>query len=129
MSNQNKQFIVALDQGTTSSRAIVLDRNANVVTIAQREFAQIYPQPSWVEHDPMEIWATQSGVFVEALDQAGITNEQVAAIGITHQRETALVWDKITGRPIYNAILWQHRPSTQICDQSTDRQRGGEKGV
>ena len=117
MSNQNKQFIVALDQGTTSSRAIVLDRNANVVTIAQREFAQIYPQPSWVEHDPMEIWATQSGVFVEALAQAGITNEQVAAIGITNQRETAIVWDKITGRPIYNAIVWQSRQSTPICDQ------------
>ena len=80
MSNSNKQYVVALDQGTTSSRAIVLDRNANVVTIAQREFAQIYPQPSWVEHDPMEIWATQSGVFVEALAQAGITNEQVAAM-------------------------------------------------
>ena len=116
MSNQNKQFVVALDQGTTSSRAIVLDRNANVVTIAQREFAQIYPQPSWVEHDPMEIWATQSGVFVEALAQAGITNEQVAAIGITNQRETAIVWDKLTGRPIYNAIVWQSRQSTPICD-------------
>ncbi len=113
----NKQFIVALDQGTTSSRAIVLDRNANVVTIAQREFAQIYPQPSWVEHDPMEIWATQSAVFVEALAQAGITNEQVAAIGITNQRETTIVWDRITGRPIYNAIVWQSRQSTPVCDQ------------
>ena len=113
----NKQFIVALDQGTTSSRAIVLDRNANVVTIAQREFAQIYPQPSWVEHDPMEIWATQSAVFVEALAQAGITNEQVAAIGITNQRETTIVWDRITGRPIYNAIVWQSRQSTSVCDQ------------
>ncbi len=113
----NKQFIVALDQGTTSSRAIVLDRNANVVTIAQREFAQIYPQPSWVEHDPMEIWATQSAVFVEALAQAGITNDQVAAIGITNQRETTIVWDRITGRPIYNAIVWQSRQSTSVCDQ------------
>jgi glycerol kinase len=113
----DKQYIVALDQGTTSSRAIVLDRDANVVTIAQREVAQIYPQPSWVEQDPMEIWGTQSGVFVEALAQAGISNEQVAAIGITNQRETTVVWDKLTGRPIYNAIVWQSRQSTSICDQ------------
>src|SRR5690606_7533812 len=114
MSNQNKQFIVALDQGTTSSRAIVLDRDANVVSTAQREFTQIYPQPGWVEHDPMEIWATQSGVFVEALAQAGISNEQVAAIGITNQRETTIVWDKASGRPIHNAIVWQSRQSTAI---------------
>ena len=117
MTDQNKQYIVALDQGTTSSRAIVLNRNANVVTIAQREFAQIYPQAGWVEHDPMEIWATQSAVFVEALAQASISNEQIAAIGITNQRETAIVWDKTTGRPIYNAIVWQSRQSTAICDQ------------
>jgi glycerol kinase len=117
MTDQNKQYIVALDQGTTSSRAIVLDRNANVVTIAQREFAQIYPQAGWVEHDPMEIWATQSAVFVEALAQASISTEQIAAIGITNQRETAIVWDKLTGRPIYNAIVWQSRQSTAICDQ------------
>ncbi|WP_120994404.1 glycerol kinase GlpK [Stutzerimonas urumqiensis] len=113
----SKQFIVALDQGTTSSRAIVLDQDANVVSLAQREFTQIYPQPGWVEHDPMEIWATQSATFVEALAQAGIGSEQVAAIGITNQRETAVVWDKTTGRPIYNAIVWQSRQSTEICDQ------------
>ena len=89
-----RKYIVAFDQGTTSSRAIVLDHDANVVSIAQREFTQIYPQPGWVEHDPMEIWATQSAVWVEALAQAGIKSEQVAAIGITNQRETTIVWDK-----------------------------------
>ncbi len=94
MSNCPKKYIVAFDQGTTSSRAIVLDHDANVVSIAQREFTQIYPQPGWVEHDPMEIWATQSAVWVEALAQAGIKSEQVAAIGITNQRETTIVWDK-----------------------------------
>ncbi len=94
MSNCPKKYIVAFDQGTTSSRAIVLDHDANVVSIAQKEFTQIYPQPGWVEHDPMEIWATQSAVWVEALAQAGIKSEQVAAIGITNQRETTVVWDK-----------------------------------
>ena len=89
-----EKYIVAFDQGTTSSRAIVLDHDANVVSIAQKEFTQIYPQPGWVEHDPMEIWATQSAVWVEALAQAGIKSEQVAAIGITNQRETTVVWDK-----------------------------------
>ena len=111
-----EKYIVAFDQGTTSSRAIVLDHDANVVSIAQREFTQIYPQPGWVEHDPMEIWATQSAVWVEALAQAGIKSEQVAAIGITNQRETTIVWDK-TGRPIYNAIVWQSRQTTEICNQ------------
>ncbi|MFH3854367.1 FGGY family carbohydrate kinase, partial [Acinetobacter baumannii] len=117
MSNCPKKYIVAFDQGTTSSRAIVLDHDANVVSIAQREFTQIYPQPGWVEHDPMEIWATQSAVWVEALAQAGIKSEQVAAIGITNQRETTIVWDKKTGRPIYNAIVWQSRQTTEICNQ------------
>ncbi|MFX5734908.1 FGGY family carbohydrate kinase, partial [Acinetobacter baumannii] len=117
MSNCPKKYIVAFDQGTTSSRAIVLDHDANVVSIAQREFTQIYPQPGWVEHDPMEIWATQSAVWVEALAQAGIKSEQVAAIGITNQRETTIVWDKKTGKPIYNAIVWQSRQTTEICNQ------------
>ncbi|MBE7373839.1 glycerol kinase GlpK [Pseudomonas lopnurensis] len=117
MSTRDKPFVVALDQGTTSSRAIVLDHDANLVSTAQREFTQLYPNPGWVEHDPMEIWATQSAVFVEALAQAGIGNDQVAAIGITNQRETTIVWDKASGRPIYNAIVWQSRQSTPICDQ------------
>lgn len=114
---KEKKYIVAFDQGTTSSRAIVLDHNANVVSIAQREFTQIYPQPSWVEHDPMEIWATQSAVWAEALAQANINSEQIAAIGITNQRETTVIWDKSTGKPIYNAIVWQSRQSNEICKQ------------
>ena len=114
---QNKNYIIALDQGTTSSRAIIFDRDANVVCTAQREFVQHYPQAGWVEHDPMEIFATQSAVMVEALAQAGLHHDQVAAIGITNQRETTVVWDKITGRPIYNAIVWQCRRSTEICQQ------------
>ena len=114
---RNRPYIVALDQGTTSSRALVLDHDARVVSSAQREFTQHYPQPGWVEHDPMEIWATQSAVFVEALAQAGIAHEQVAAIGITNQRETTVVWERASGRPIYNAIVWQSRQSTAICEQ------------
>jgi len=110
----SKRYIVALDQGTTSSRAIVLDQDANIVSVAQREFTQIYPQPGWVEHDPMEIWATQSAVLTEVLAQTGIEPKQVAAIGITNQRETTVVWDKQTGRPIYNAIVWQCRRSASI---------------
>ena len=113
----NKKYVVALDQGTTSSRAIIFDHDANVVSVAQREFAQIYPQPGWVEHDPMEIWATQSSTLVEALAQANISVAEVAAIGITNQRETTLVWDKATGRPIHNAIVWQCRRSAAICEQ------------
>ncbi|WP_263262792.1 glycerol kinase GlpK [Pseudomonas sp. RIT-PI-S] len=113
----DKNYIIALDQGTTSSRAIIFDRNANVVCSAQREFAQHYPQPGWVEHDPMEIFATQSATMVEALAQAGISHAQVAALGITNQRETVVVWDKESGRPIHNAIVWQCRRSTEICEQ------------
>ena len=112
-----KKYVVAFDQGTTSSRAIVLDHDANVISIAQREFTQIYPQPGWVEHDPMEIWATQSSVWVEALAQANISSDQIAAIGITNQRETTIIWDKHTGKPIYNAIVWQSRQSNEICNQ------------
>ena len=111
----NKKYVVALDQGTTSSRAIIFDHDANVVSVAQREFAQIYPQPGWVEHDPMEIWATQSSTLVEALAQANISVAEVAAIGITNQRETTLVWDKASGRPIHNAIVWQCRRSAASC--------------
>jgi len=95
----------------------VLDHDANVISIAQREFTQIYPQPGWVEHDPMEIWATQSSVWVEALAQAGISSDQIAGIGITNQRETTIIWDKKTGKPIYNAIVWQSRQSNEICNQ------------
>lgn len=108
--------MVALDQGTTSSRAIVLDHNANVVSVSQREFTQHYPQAGWVEHDPMEIWGTQSAVLVEVLAKAGITSDQVAGIGITNQRETTIVWEKETGKPVYNAIVWQCRRTAPICE-------------
>ncbi|MFP1806853.1 glycerol kinase GlpK [Lonsdalea quercina] len=114
---QEKKYIVALDQGTTSSRAVVLDHDANIVSVSQREFAQIYPKAGWVEHDPMEIWASQSATLVEALAKAGISTDEVAGIGITNQRETAIVWEKDTGKPIYNAIVWQCRRSAEICEQ------------
>lgn len=111
------KYIVALDQGTTSSRAIVFDHEQNIVAVGQKEFKQIYPQPGWVEHDPMEIWATQYGVLQEALIKAGITMADVAGIGITNQRETTIVWEKDTGKPIYNAIVWQCRRTAELCDQ------------
>lgn len=110
-----KKFVVALDQGTTSSRAIVFDHNANIVAVSQREFSQIYPQPGWVEHDPMEIWASQSSTLIEALARAGIQSHDVAAIGITNQRETTVLWNRHTGKPVYNAIVWQCRRSGDIC--------------
>ncbi|MDD8060318.1 glycerol kinase GlpK [Shewanella metallivivens] len=113
----DKKFIVALDQGTTSSRAIVFDHQVNIVAVAQREFTQHYPQAGWVEHDPMEIWSSQSSVLVEVLTRAGIGRQDVAAIGITNQRETTIVWSKRTGKPIYNAIVWQCRRSQSICQQ------------
>ena len=112
-----KKYIVALDQGTTSSRAIVFDHDANIVATSQREFAQIYPNPSWVEHDPMEIWSSQSSTLIEALARAGISSKDVAAIGIANQRETTVLWNKHTGKPIYNAIVWQCRRSSDICEQ------------
>lgn len=111
------KYIVALDQGTTSSRAIVFDHEQNIVAVGQKEFQQIYPQPGWVEHDPMEIWATQYGVLQEALIKAGITMADVAGIGITNQRETTIVWEKATGKPVYNAIVWQCRRTADVCDR------------
>lgn len=110
------KYILALDQGTTSSRAILFDHNGKSIGVAQKEFAQIYPKPGWVEHDPMEIWGTQSGVAREVLEKTGIRPQEIAAIGITNQRETTIVWDKNTGKPIYNAIVWQCRRTAPICD-------------
>ena len=95
----DKKYIVALDQGTTSSRAVVMDHDANIVSVSQREFEQIYPRPGWVEHDPMEIWASQSSTLVEVLAKADISSDEIAAIGITNQRETAIVWERETGKP------------------------------
>ncbi len=112
-----KKYIIALDQGTTSSRAVLLDHNANIVEIAQREFTQIYPQAGWVEHNPMEIWATQSSTLNEVVAKAGITSDEIAAIGITNQRETTIVWEKSTGTPVYNAIVWQCRRTSNITDK------------
>ena len=112
-----KKFILALDQGTTSSRAIVFDHNGLPVVVAQKEFTQFYPQPGWVEHDPDEIWSTQAGVAVEAITKAGIESADVAAIGITNQRETTIVWNRKTGKPVYNAIVWQDRRTAGFCDQ------------
>ena len=112
-----KQYVVALDQGTTSSRCIIFDRDQKIVGVAQREFTQIYPRPGWVEHDPMEIWSSQYSVLTEALAQTGIAPEDIAAIGITNQRETTIVWDRHTGRPIYNAIVWQCRRTAGLCEE------------
>jgi glycerol kinase len=110
------QYILALDQGTTSSRAMVFDRMGNIVSVAQKEFTQIYPRPGWVEHDPQEIWSTQAGVAAEAVTRAGLNGGSIAAIGITNQRETTIVWDRETGQPIYNAIVWQDRRTAEFCD-------------
>ncbi|EDL53200.1 MULTISPECIES: glycerol kinase GlpK [Vibrio] len=112
-----KKVVVALDQGTTSSRAIIFDHDANTISAAQREFTQIYPKPGWVEHDPMEIWATQRSSLTEVLAQSDIANEEVAAIGITNQRETTIVWEKETGHPVYNAIVWQCRRTADFCEK------------
>ncbi|HEV8258540.1 MAG TPA: glycerol kinase GlpK [Casimicrobiaceae bacterium] len=109
-------FVLALDQGTTSSRAILFDRAGSVHAVAQREFAQLFPQPGWVEHDPMEIWASQSGVMAEVLAKAKIAPADVAAIGITNQRETTVLWERATGLPVANAIVWQDRRTAPVCD-------------
>jgi len=110
------KVILALDQGTTSSRAIIFDKAGMPVSIAQKEFTQIFPQPGWVEHDPHEIWSSQAGVAAEALAKANIKAEDIEAIGITNQRETTIVWDRITGEPVYNAIVWQDRRTSAFCD-------------
>ncbi|GAA6514161.1 glycerol kinase GlpK [Merdimmobilis hominis] len=111
-----KNYVIALDQGTTSSRAIVFDRQQNIVEIAQKEFTQLYPKAGYVEHDPMEIYASQYGVLTEVLARGNIDPAEVAAIGITNQRETTILWDRKTGRPVYNAIVWQCRRTADICE-------------
>ncbi|MCG9697780.1 glycerol kinase GlpK [Shewanella sp. Isolate11] len=121
------QYVIALDQGTTSSRSIIFDHDANIVALSQREFSQIYPKAGWVEHDPMEIWSSQSSTLIESLARAGIHSDEVAGIGITNQRETTVVWNKHTGKPIYNAIVWQCRRSQPLCEQL--KQRGLEQYV
>lgn len=111
-----KDYIVALDQGTSSSRAIIFDRNGVACAVRQKEFTQHFPQPGWVEHDPMEIWATESSVVTEAVSSLGLSGDDIAAIGITNQRETTIVWDAATGKPVCNAIVWQDRRTSAYCD-------------
>lgn len=111
----NKKYVLALDQGTTSSRAILFDRNGAIVSLAQHEFKQIYPHPGWVEHDPLEIWETQINAALEAI--RNINPDEISCIGITNQRETTVLWDKNTGKPVYNAIVWQSRQTSAICDE------------
>src|SRR5215471_17242408 len=110
-------FILALDQGTTSSRAILFDHSGAIYASAQKEFQQIFPQAGWVEHDPREIWSSQIEVAREALARAGLKARDIAAIGITNQRETTVVWDRRTGQPIHNAIVWQDRRTAGLCDE------------
>jgi glycerol kinase len=112
-----KKYILALDQGTTSSRAILFDHKGQIKSIAQKEFTQIFPQPGWVEHDPLEIWSSQAGVAAEARLKIGVGISEIAAIGITNQRETTIVWDRETGKPVYNAIVWQDRRTAGFCEQ------------
>jgi len=115
------KYILALDQGTSSSRAIVFDHDGNICSTAQQEFTQYFPQPGWVEHDPMEIWASEAAVIAEAISKIGINGLDIAAIGITNQRETTIVWDAETGAPICNAIVWQDRRTSAFCDSLKDR--------
>lgn len=121
------KYIMALDQGTTSSRAILFDEEQNIIDLAQREFPQLYPREGWVEHDPMEIWSSQYSVMMEVVAKSGVAPEDIAAIGITNQRETAILWDKETGRPIYNAIVWQCRRTAPIIDAL--REQGLEEHI
>jgi len=113
------KYVLALDQGTTSSRAILFDHAGSIISVAQQEFPQIYPSPGLVEHDPEAIWSSQLNVAQEAISKAGVSAADIAAIGITNQRETALVWEKATGKPVFNAIVWQSRLTVPICDALT----------
>ena len=115
------QYMMAFDAGTTSNRCILFNERGEIVSSAQKEFTQIFPKPGWVEHDANEIWATQLGVAVEAMGKIGAAAGDIAAIGITNQRETTIVWDRHTGEPVYNAIVWQCRRTSAYCDQLRDR--------
>ncbi len=119
------KYILAIDQGTTSSRAIIFDHEGNIVNSSQREFSQLYPKPGWVEHNPDEIWGTTIGVIANVLGVSNIQPEQISAIGITNQRETTIIWDAKTGEPVYNAIVWQDRRTSSICDEL--REKGYEE--
>ena len=110
-------YLLSLDQGTTSSRAILFDREQNILGVAQKEFTQFYPREGWVEHDPMEVWSSQYGVMMEVIAQSGVNPAEIAAIGITNQRESTIVWDRQTGEPVYNAIVWQCRRTAPLVDE------------
>jgi glycerol kinase len=116
-STKSRTFVLALDQGTTSSRAIVFGHDGRMVSVAQKSFQQIYPRPGWIEHDPMEIWSSQSSTAAEALSRANVSTDEIAAVGITNQRETTVVWDRDSGEPIHNAIVWQDRRTADYCRQ------------
>ena len=120
-----EQYILSLDQGTTSSRAIVFDHKGQIRSVAQKEFTQIFPRPGWVEHDPNEIWSSQASVAAEATAKLGINGTNIKAIGITNQRETTIVWDRNTGEPVYNAIVWQDRRTAAFCDQLKNEGHAG----
>ena len=122
-----KKYILALDQGTTSSRALIVNKQGEIKAIAQKEFKQIYPQTGWVEHDPKEIWSSQASTITDVMTQAGISSDEISGIGITNQRETTLVWDRATGEPVYNAIVWQDRRTSEFCDEL--KKRGLEKTI
>lgn len=115
------KYVMALDAGTTSNRCILFNEKGEICSVAQKEFTQYYPKPGWVEHDPEEIWNTQYSVAVEAMNKLGVTADQIAAIGITNQRETTIVWDKLTGEPVYNAIVWQCRRTSEYCDSLKEK--------
>ena len=114
-------YVMAIDAGTTSNRAILFDRSGNICSMAQKEFTQYFPKPGWVEHNASEIWSTQLGVCVEAMSKIGASADQIAAIGITNQRETSIVWDKNTGEPVCNAIVWQCRRTSEYCDRLVEK--------
>ncbi|MEZ4949908.1 MAG: FGGY family carbohydrate kinase [Saprospiraceae bacterium] len=116
-----EKYILALDQGTTSSRALIFNKKGEIVGISQEEFRQIFPKPGWVEHDPMEIWNSQLNTALAVFEKTGIKASQIAAIGITNQRETTVLWDKRSGQPVHNAIVWQDRRTAGICDAITVR--------
>lgn len=118
---QTKPYLMALDQGTTSSRAIIFDKKGKIVSVAQKDFTQYFPQSGWVEHDPQEIWTSQSSVMIESLVNKGIRADQIAAIGITNQRETTIVWDRKTGKPIHPAIVWQDRRTANFCNELKEK--------
>jgi glycerol kinase len=116
-----RKYVMALDQGTTSSRAVIFDHNGSIISMASKEFKQIYPKPGWVEHNPMEIWSSQIEVAIGALNKTGLEAGDITAIGITNQRETTIIWDKNNGKPVYNAIVWQCRRTAPICDQLKEK--------